>query len=990
MDMISAVVLAGEDPHLLSQTLDSLQGQNYPCVEVIVVERGENPLLPNHPWGQVVTMPPDSTTGACLHTGAMQARGDYITFVEAGTVLTPTWLYVAVRTLQLDPSLGWCYTCAGIADTSDILPPKNWEKFQREGRIFPELITRWGISWQSVVMTQVQYHRLGGFDQDLTALAGEELLLRLSLDTPAKDTGTQMIQVQPSDHTSPQALVERCYWMSRLFQPLERMGLVEQVIRSLLEDIDDAGAWDVTGEYLNILGENPQYQQAMDRFFQREIPQREMIMAQTPDISGVVGCVGCGGCQSICPVHAISMEPNEEGFLYPVVDQMMCIQCNLCLAVCPTQEELPAVPAPHIYYGLQGPDDVRMKASSGGVFPLLAQHILEQGGYVAGAVYDRNFKVHHVVSNRKEDIAAMRTSKYVQSDTSQVYSVIKGLLEAGKLVLFTGTACQVAGLLAYLSDPYENLYTMDVTCHGVPSPGVFARYLDQFRRKKDPITQVNFRNKKVFGWATNLYIQYASGQSYAPTRQDPYMVAFLHDWILRESCYHCQFKGMRYSDLTAADFWGIQYLDPTFEDGKGTSFLTINTPKGQQLFQILQGKFKKSAEFGRESEPILEIANPNLRSSVRRPKFRDVFFRFWQETPGTLEQVWQKAFASLHFDVGLILHWSPNFGNALTNYALYTHLAKSRQVLAVDNCGTLHPTGPFAQFADRHYVCSSHYFPCGQIALVENSCDALVVGSDQVWNRYFNQQFQSGSYYQLGFAGDRVRKVAYGASFGTRGAEPLPQEFAPLYRRFDKIGVREAFGVESCRELYGVEAECVLDPVFLLEEADYQVLADQSHMEETHPFILAYILNPTEEKRRAIQQLQQQLGGDVKVISLCEPVQSSIELSRRELDFAYICSDPTVEDFLYLFQNCQYVVTDSFHGTCFSLIFRKNFMSFVNRQPDRFTVFQKFGDASRHIGTSPSQDFLETCLQPLDYDAIYRDLERERERSRKWLEDALG
>lgn len=191
------------------------------------------------------------------------------------------------------------------------------------------------------------------------------------------------------------------------------------------------------------------------------------------------------------------------------------------------------------------------------------------------------------------------------------------------------------------------------------------------------------------------------------------------------------------------------------------------------------------------------------------------------------------------------------------------------------------------------------------------------------------------------------------------------------------------------RDLYGVQAEHVLDPVFLLDAPDYEKLAAESRLEINEPFILAYILNPNEDKRRACLRVQEQLGGDIRIISICEPAPASIDICRHGLDFAWVQSRPTIEDFLYLYKNCRYVITDSFHGTCFSLIFEKKFMSFVNRQPDRFSVFELFGDADAHIGKALTEPFFKACMQSPDFDRIRADIRREQEHSRTWLENAL-
>lgn len=993
--MLTIVILAGSQAQPLRRTLECLAGLSGLDYEIVVTQPRAGAAVPelldqgDAPWsGRVrhLSLPAGARPGACLNGALRLARGGYLTFLQAGAVLDPVWLPGAVKALEQD-RIAWCYTAARVRGTEDTLPPQDWPAVKTCGRIFPDIFAG-GVSPQTAVIPRALLERLGGFDEDLSALVEEELLLRLSLTAPARFNRGALAEVEAPVRTDPGALVARCYWMSAFLLPLGRAGLKERALSQLLEDIEDADAWEAAGPYLEILSGDPEYAACLQAYLDRRNPQREPEPVETADVSGVKHCVGCGGCASICPEGAVAMAYREDGFLYPQVDGAACVSCGLCLRVCPTQYALSAAPIPSRCYALQAADAARMGASSGGVFPVLARHILDRGGYVAGAVFDEGFAVRHIVSRDPERVRAMQTSKYVQSDTSGVYSQIRDLLREGKTVLFTGCACQAAGLRAFLQKPYENLYTMDVVCHGVPSPQVYQSYLQEMERQEGPLAEVNFRRKEAFGWKTGLYLRFASGRTYQ-NAGDLYLAAFLSDWILRESCYRCAFKNGRYSDLTAADFWGIQYVDPQFEDGKGTSYLTVNTEKGRALFQAVRSEFPARKELGRAQTALAHRCNPSACSGVERPPLRELLLKSWREDPSSLNQAVVRAYQTLRFDVALILHWSPNFGNALTNYALYTYLAKNRRVIAVDNCGTLRPQGSFQEFARAHYVCSSGYFLSGDIKWVEQCSRALVVGSDQVWNRHFNRQSNSGNYYQLEFAGSQIRKVAYGASFGARGAEP-EKACAPLYRRFHRIGVRERFGVESCRQLYGVKAEWVLDPVFLLDQAAYSQLAETSRRKRSRPFLLAYILNPTEEKRLACQRVREQLGGEeIDVIGLCEPVESSLELLRHMLDFAWVQPDAQVEDVLYFFQACRYVITDSFHGTCFSLIFQKNFMSFVNRQADRFSVFQELGDAAGHIGSSFSEAFFARCLTPPDYQAVNAVLDRERARSRRWLEEAL-
>lgn len=999
METISVIILANGDEGRLIRSLDSLQSQESPQLDIVVADclaqaQAQAPaaaMLAQRYAGagniRYLALPAGSRAGVIFNAAAQLAQGEAIAFWEAGTEASPGWAAESIRALRQTPGASWCYAASTVRGTGRQLPPAGWPDFKKAGKIFSDIITEWSVPPQAAVMTLEQLYALDGFDEDLTALAAEELLLRLAQSAPAVHIRTPLLTVEPADRTSVGALVSRCYFMTAFLADLGRLGLKETVLEKLLRDIDGAGAQEELKLYLDILSEDPDYRECMRRYGEKKCPPRAIVRAETPNVSGVKNCVGCGSCLSACPEQAIAMAYDGEGFLQPLVDASRCTQCGLCLSACPTQRQLPAQPVPGGCMALQAADGVRMKASSGGVFPVLARRILDQGGYVAGAMFDENFAVRHVVSCDPDIVRAMQTSKYVQSNTADVYPQVKSLLDGGKTVLFTGCACQVAGLLAFLDRPYDNLYTMDVVCHGVPSPGVYASYLRELQRKGGRLEEVNFRKKEVFGWQPNLYARFAGGRAYQPEGMDLYLACFLSNWILRESCYSCEFKGMKYSDLTAADFWGIQFLDAGFEDGKGSSYLTVNTEKGEKLFGDVRDQFVKERRFGRaETEAVLP-ANPSITRSVERPAFRDVLLEQWEKDPSSLNNAVVRAFRSLHFDVGLILHWSVNFGNAMTNYALYTYLSKKRRVLAVDNCSSLRPQGIFYEFAKKHYLCSSDYFPGNALANIEQSCDTLMVGSDQVWNDYFNHQFKSGDYYYLDFAGDGVRKVAYGASFGMKGAEP-PAEYARYFKRFDKIGVREKFGVDLCRDLYGVQAEHVLDPVFLLDASDYEALAAGSQLRMDEPFILAYILNPNEDKRRACLRVQERLGG-IRIVSICEPAPASIDLCRHGLDFAYIQSHPTIEDFLYLYKNCAYVITDSFHGTCFSLVFEKNFMSFVNRQPDRFSVFELFGDASAHIGRTLTEPFLKTCAQSPDFERVRADIRREQERSRRWLEDAL-
>ena len=207
-------------------------------------------------------------------------------------------------------------------------------------------------------------------------------------------------------------------------------------------------------------------------------------------------CVGCGACENVCPVKAISMQENEEGFLYPVVDSDLCVSCNKCNHVCPVQKNEKKAVVSKAYAAWNKDDAILRGSSSGGVFSILAQYVLRKGGVVCGAAFDEGNVVKHILVENAADLEKLRGSKYVQSEIGHIFVQIKDLLKSGRQVLFSGTPCQVAGLNSYLEKDFDNLLTVDVACHGVPSPKVWQKYI--FELGKD-VSQFNFRDKRAVG-----------------------------------------------------------------------------------------------------------------------------------------------------------------------------------------------------------------------------------------------------------------------------------------------------------------------------------------------------------------------------------------------------------------------------------------------------------------------------------------------------------
>lgn len=317
-------------------------------------------------------------------------------------------------------------------------------------------------------------------------------------------------------------------------------------------------------------------------------------------------CCGCTACASICPKGCIAMTADSEGFYYPEINENLCINCGLCEKVCPLLHK----PAQHTIlnvYGAKNCDDgIRYTSSSGGMFTLFANAVLQSGGTVFGAELDDAFQVCHTSITNTGELFKLRGSKYVQSKMTGIFKKVRTLLNNGKKVLFSGTPCQIAGLKGFLMKDYENLTTVDVVCHGVPSAKVYNKYLQEIASDTgESITKVNFRDK-ANGWKQGETLFFTKTHRIgAPKRQETYMRLFLNNVSIRPSCADCAFNNKRsLADITIADYWGVDKQFPEFDDDKGITLVLINTTQGQQLFDSIKDKtvyistdFEKGAQY---------------------------------------------------------------------------------------------------------------------------------------------------------------------------------------------------------------------------------------------------------------------------------------------------------------------------------------------------------------------------------------------------------
>lgn len=305
-------------------------------------------------------------------------------------------------------------------------------------------------------------------------------------------------------------------------------------------------------------------------------------------------CTGCGACKNICPVDAISIIPNEDGFFNPIIEREKCVNCGLCSKHCIVLDHKYLHNSAPDCYAVCADDNTRETSSSGGAFTVIATNIIKNDGIVCGAAFDSEFNVIHKIAHKIDDLEELKGSKYYQSNTGFVFREIKNNLESGKTVLFTGMPCQVAGLCSFLGKDYPNLYTVDLLCHGITSKKVFDKYSqDIFHGKK--LLDVKFKAKKPWGWHAGVNAVFQDGSTYSkPLETDLFYVAYLQGVSKNTPCGNCLFNHLpRQGDITIGDFWGIEKFDKNLNDNKGTSLVLVNSEKGKNLLKSILGNFAR-------------------------------------------------------------------------------------------------------------------------------------------------------------------------------------------------------------------------------------------------------------------------------------------------------------------------------------------------------------------------------------------------------------
>ncbi|EID84150.1 hydrogenase [Treponema sp. JC4] len=357
-------------------------------------------------------------------------------------------------------------------------------------------------------------------------------------------------------------------------------------------------------------------------------------------------CCGCAACFNACPKNAIEMKADETGFLYPVIDNSLCIDCKKCETVCPSLNPLERKDAePHAYVGKHKNDQIREESTSGGIFTAIAEFVIKQGGVVFGATMDNNFVVHHKYVQSIEELAAFRNSKYVQSEIRNTYRQCREFLRSGKQVCYSGTPCQIHGLLKYLGKEYDNLITVDILCRSVPSPLIFSKYMEMQRKKFPTVNKVVFRDK-AWGYAYPTMALYEDAKCLyrAGSEEDLWLRSFVPGLCDRENCKNCVYqKWPRSSDITIWDCFVINKIERKFDDNHGTTSIMTWTRKGSCIIDSVRERadikevnpltFYKKIEGKKERlEKKLMLNQKQMYTEVQQMMPEDFFEKYRPKT----------------------------------------------------------------------------------------------------------------------------------------------------------------------------------------------------------------------------------------------------------------------------------------------------------------------------------------------------------------------
>lgn len=697
-------------------------------------------------------------------------------------------------------------------------------------------------------------------------------------------------------------------------------------------------------------------------------------------------CTGCAACQNICPSNAIEMHADIIAGYKPIVIKNMCIDCEQCIDVCPLFNEDNNLHYPTEGYAAVAVDNIRRNSSSGGFFSVAAEEILNQGGVVYGVGWDDKLMAMHLRITQMDGLNKLRYSKYVQSDTSNIFREVRKDLERKKAVLFSGTPCQVDGLREYIEAEKmntEKLYLIDLICGDSPSAALWEKFLsERYQRNKWP-QDYRFRDK-IHGWKVISNSLEDIQDGYTDVVEDYYLKGFLENMMFRPACEDCKYRKTKPGDITIGDFWKVQKYKPSINGQKGVSTVLVNTEKGKLFLESLKDNFAIFESV--EVEKLMD--GGGFRNNTNRGI---ECFRHQILGGHTLKSAYE-AGRDLRYDIGLVGEWcNHNYGSHLTYYALKKTLEKMG--LSILLIGPPVTWWKYSRniFGDERFKALPGIEDAAYLSLDEfdyeylnERCSMFCVGADTTFHEF--QFFDKKKYAGLAWTDSGKGRIIYGGSFGTYDFNASKEKIEYLkycFHRFDRISFRERAGVKLGKEVFDIESEYVLDPVFLLSSEEWR-------QHEICP-------EGMEDKRFGIVFFYEDNGHDDDTEKFLEKLKAECNcdfyyVTRSDSDKKNAIANVKIEELLWLIDHAEMILTNSFHVTALAIIFNKLFyainriMQIPVRIPDILATCEL---KDRMIIDYRYEEINVNDSQSIDYEKVNYILKRYIENSKKWLADAV-